>query len=77
MSRPLLTANDMDGINAAGRDRGCHRCGADEPGTESGNFVPEYHPPRAFGATSVVIPSCLTCSRIAGAHVTMSVHRRL
>lgn len=76
MSRPLLTVDEIERVNSAGRERGCHRCGTGEPGTASGNFVPEYHPPGAFGATSVVIPSCLSCSRIAGAHVTISVHRR-
>lgn len=77
MSRPLLSAGEIEKINAAGRDRGCHRCGSEEPGTASGNFVPEYHPTSIFGRGSAIIPSCLTCSRIVGVHVTMSVHRRL
>lgn len=77
MPSPTLDANALDALNVTGRNDGCHRCGAREPGTISGSFVPEYHPPHAFGGSAIVIPSCLTCSRTAGAHVTMALHRRL
>lgn len=77
LSGPSLADEEMNEINGAGRERGCHRCGAREPGTLSGNFVPEYHPPRVHGGGSVVIPTCLTCNRTAGTLVTMSLHRRL
>jgi hypothetical protein len=73
----VLTNEELDEINVAGRERGCHRCGAKEPGTLSGNFVPEFHPPRIHGAASIVIPTCLSCSRAAGTLVTMSQHRRI
>ena len=77
MSDPGLTDEELLALNVAGRERGCHHCGAREPGTVSGNFVPEYHPPRVLGTASILIPSCLSCNRSAGTLVTMSLHRRL
>lgn len=77
MSDSTLTDDKLEALNAAGREHGCHRCGITEPGTLSGNFVPEYHPPRVHGGPSVLIPTCLSCSRVAGTMVTMSLHRRL
>ena len=73
----ILTDGELNDVNNAGRERGCHRCGTREPGTLSGNFVPEYHPPRIHGTSSIIIPTCLCCSRSAGTLVTMSQHRRL
>jgi hypothetical protein len=73
----VLTDEELGEINVAGRERGCYRCGVKEPGTVSGNFVPEFHPPRIHGATSVIIPTCLSCSRSTGTLVTMAQHRRI
>ncbi|MBO6717571.1 MAG: hypothetical protein JJ913_06385 [Rhizobiaceae bacterium] len=78
MPSPVLDSESLEQLNAVGRTRGCHRCGTRDPGTVSGSFVPEYHPPHAFGGSAaVIIPSCLPCNRSTGALVTMSLHRRI
>jgi RHS repeat-associated protein len=45
--QPSFTPGERDAINAQGRDTGCHTCGSTDPGTKSGNFVPDHQPPQA------------------------------
>lgn len=52
-------------INRIGSETGCHTCGARDPGTPSGNFVPDHQYPSAInqpGRTQRLYPQCLTCS---------------
>jgi RHS repeat-associated protein len=56
-------------INKFGRENGCHSCGSKEPGTKSGNFVPDHQPPSALvpdGTPQRLYPHCLTCSSEQG-----------
>ncbi len=56
-------------INRIGSETGCHTCGRKEPGTDSGNFVPDHQPPNArnpVGRPQRLYPQCVTCSRRQG-----------
>lgn len=51
---------------------GCHTCGSTDPGTKSGNFVPDHQPPSALnpaGEEQKLYPHCLPCSRQQGGEV--------
>jgi len=68
-----FTPDERDAINAIGQSEGCHTCGTKDPGTKSGNFVPDHQPPSAMnptGAPQELYPQCLNCSRIQGGEVT-------
>jgi hypothetical protein len=50
----------------------CHTCGTGDPGTKSGNFVPDHQPPtgiNASGQPQRLYPQCLNCSRQQGGQV--------
>jgi RHS repeat-associated protein len=67
-----FTPEERDQINEIGGDTGCHTCGSIDPGTQSGNFIPDHQPPSALnpnGATQRLYPQCLSCSRIQGGQV--------
>jgi RHS repeat-associated protein len=56
-------------INQIGKDTGCHTCGTTNPGTKSGNFVPDHQPVSALNTTNApqqLYPQCITCSREQG-----------
>jgi hypothetical protein len=56
-------------INRIGAETGCHRCGVTDPGTKSGNFVPDHQPPNAInppGGPQDLHPHCIQCSREQG-----------
>lgn len=56
-------------INRIGARTGCHRCGTTDPGTGSGNFVPDHQPPNAVnpaGGPQELYPHCIQCSREQG-----------
>jgi RHS repeat-associated protein len=40
-----FTRDERDRINDIGRETGCHTCGTTDPGTKSGDFVPDHQPP--------------------------------
>ncbi|WP_139131254.1 RHS repeat-associated core domain-containing protein, partial [Pseudomonas sp. ENNP23] len=64
-----FTPDERDRINEIGADTGCHTCGATEPGTKSGNFVPDHQPPSSLnpeGNPQELYPHCLHCSRVQG-----------
>jgi uncharacterized protein RhaS with RHS repeats len=63
-------------INRIGDDTGCHSCGASEPGTKTGNWVPDHQPVSALndaGSGQRLYPQCLACSRAQG----LAVARRI
>ena len=67
-----FTPSERDAINEQGRDTGCHTCGSTDPGTKSGNFVPDHQPPSALnttGASQTLYPHCLGCSQTQGGEV--------
>jgi hypothetical protein len=56
-------------INRIGSATGCHTCGRTEPGTKTGNFVPDHQPPTSLnfsGKLQRLYPQCRTCSEIQG-----------
>lgn len=64
-----FTAAERQQINQIGRNTGCHTCGTKNPGTVSGNFVPDHQPPNALnppGGAQRLYPQCLRCSRAQG-----------
>lgn len=65
-SSRAFTASERAEMNRIGADTGCHRCGATDPGTKSGNFVPDHQPPNAVnpaGGAQRLYPHCIQCSR--------------
>jgi hypothetical protein len=58
-------ATERSKINQIGSATGCHTCGTRNPGTSSGNFIPDHQPPSAvnfYGRAQRLYPQCLTCS---------------
>ena len=58
--------------NVNGNKNGCHTCGAKEPGTKSGDWIPDHQPPSGLneeGAPQRLYPHCLACSRQQGGQV--------
>ncbi len=56
-------------VNELGDKNGCWSCGAPDPGTKSGNWVPDHQPPTALNPDGVpqrLLPQCLTCSQTQG-----------
>jgi RHS repeat-associated protein len=52
-------------INEIGLRSGCQTCGTTNPGTRSGNFIPDHQPPNALNLTNGLqrlFPHCNTCS---------------
>ena len=67
-----LTPDERDAINKIGTETGCHTCGIKNPGTKSGNFVPDHQPPTAIrqpGESQDLFPHCIGCSRTQGGEV--------
>jgi hypothetical protein len=66
------TAEQQRAINEMGDAHGCHTCGAETPGTKSGNWVGDHQPSTAQnppGNPQVYKPQCLSCSRRQGGQV--------
>ena len=64
-----FTAAERAQINQIGSQTGCHTCGTTNPGTRSGNFVPDHQPPTALNTTGQpqqLYPQCINCSRQQG-----------
>jgi len=67
-----FTPEERKKINEIGNTTGCHTCGSTDPGTRSGNFVPDHQPPSATNTTGKpqrLYPQCLPCSRKQGGEV--------
>ncbi len=63
-------------INRIGYDSGCHTCGTTDPGTVSGNFVPDHQPVSALNSTNLpqrLYPQCINCSREQGLAVARAI----
>ncbi|MGO4389676.1 RHS repeat domain-containing protein, partial [Microvirga sp. 2YAF29] len=59
-------------MNRQGYENGCHTCGTKDPGTKSGNFVPDHQPPTGTippGQPQNLYPQCIDCSRLQGGQV--------
>jgi RHS repeat-associated protein len=64
-----FTPAERAAINDIGYDTGCHTCGTTDPGTVSGNFVPDHQPVSSLNTTNApqqLYPQCLNCSRQQG-----------
>lgn len=64
-----FTAAERGPINQIGAVTGCHTCGTTNPGTKSGNFVPDHQPVSSLNTTNApqrLYPQCLTCSKQQG-----------
>ncbi|MBL8565208.1 MAG: hypothetical protein JNM89_05775 [Hyphomicrobiaceae bacterium] len=67
-----FTPEERDRINEIGKTTGCHTCGTTDPGTKSGNFIPDHQPPSALnpdGLPQRLYPHCLHCSGTQGDQV--------
>jgi RHS repeat-associated protein len=74
-----FTAEEREEINRIGRTTGCHMCGATDPGTKSGNFIPDHQPPSKLndqGADQRLYPHCLRCSLRQGGEVRETLRQR-
>jgi RHS repeat-associated protein len=64
-----FTDPERAAINRIGAKTGCHKCGTTNPGTSSGNFVPDHQPPTSLNPTGQpqrLYPHCQGCSREQG-----------
>jgi RHS repeat-associated protein len=67
-----FNAGERGAINRIGRETGCHTCGTTDPGTKSGNFIPDHQPANALnspGGTQRLYPHCLRCSQVQGGQI--------
>ena len=66
-------------LNLIGRDTGCHTCGTKNPGTRSGNFVPDHQPVSSLapsGTPQRLFPQCKTCSDEQGLAAIRALQER-
>jgi RHS repeat-associated protein len=62
-----FTRQQRDELNDIMSETGCHRCESFDPGTKSGNAIPDHQPPLSRGAGPYQLyPHCLSCSREQG-----------
>lgn len=74
-----LSAGERTQNNENGSEYGCHTCGADDPGTLSGNWVGDHQPPSALnsiGNAQRIYPQCLICSLRQGGWITQYLRGR-
>jgi len=73
-----FTTTERSQINEIGSTTGCHTCGITNPGTKSGNFVPDHQPISALtpaGVLQRLYPHCISCSKSQGGTVGSMVRR--
>lgn len=73
-----FTAAERAEVNAIGAKTGCHTCGTTNPGTRSGNFVPDHQPPSALnanGGPQRLYPQCINCSREQGLEIARKLRQ--
>ena len=64
-----FTLEERAEMNRIGR---CHTCGTTEPGTKSGDFIPDHQPPSKLNPKEEpqrLYPQCASCSRRQGGEV--------
>jgi RHS repeat-associated protein len=67
-----FTPGEREAVNEIGKKTGCHTCGSKNPGTKSGNFVPDHQPSSGAntnGESQRLYPHCLRCSQRQGGEV--------
>jgi RHS repeat-associated protein len=72
------TSSERARVTKIGQKSGCHTCGTKDPGTQSGDFVPDHQPPTkltAQGQSQRLYPHCLSCSRKQGGQVRQVIKR--
>lgn len=70
-----FTKAERDQINNIGNETGCHTCGIKEPGTKSGNYIPDHQPANALntsGGPQKLYPHCKKCSGRQAGQVTQA-----
>jgi RHS repeat-associated protein len=75
-SRPgFVSASEQQAVNELGDHYGCHSCGANEPGTKSGNWIGDHQPVSrwANGRPQQLYPHCLACSSRQGLDVINAI----
>lgn len=71
-----FTLRERTEINRLGRSYGCHTCGTKNPGTPSGNFVPDHQPPARLAIEPFrLYPQCIACSARQGGFVGWIIRR--
>ncbi|HSI20134.1 MAG TPA: RHS repeat-associated core domain-containing protein, partial [Verrucomicrobiae bacterium] len=73
-----FTPEERGKINGIGNDTGCHTCGATDPGTKTGNWIPDHQPPNGVnedGGPQRLYPHCKGCSSTQGGDVNGSKTR--
>ena len=68
-----FTVSERNAINEIGLKSGCQTCGTTNPGTRSGNFIPDHQPPSALNLTNGLqrlFPHCNSCSHRQAGEVT-------
>jgi hypothetical protein len=74
-----FTKDERDQVNEIGRTDGCHTCGNTDPGTKSGNFIPDHQPPSALvpdNTPQELLAHCKTCSAKQGGDVRVEKQKR-
>lgn len=75
-----FSAEERKQVNRIGKDTGCHTCGTKDPGTKSGNFIPDHQPPSKLmktGESQRLYPHCQSCGRKQGGDVNASKTRKV
>jgi RHS repeat-associated protein len=73
-----FTPGERAATNTNGKATGCHTCGEKNPGTKSGDFIPDHQPPTKLappGTPQDLYPHCLGCSRKQGGEVNGQLTR--
>ena len=72
-----FTEAEREAVNAIGQKSGCHTCGSLDPGTKSGNFIPDHQPPSRLAPEQPqqLYPQCQGCSRRQGGEVNAELKR--
>jgi hypothetical protein len=73
------TREERDKVNEAGDADGCMTCGGKDPGTKSGEWVPNHVPPTGVkmpGEEQQLGPHCIDCSRKQGGYINAEKNRK-
>ena len=75
----VFTPAERAEINRIGQTTGCHTCGATNPGTKSGNFVPDHQPVSSLSPPNTpqrLYPQCIDCSKEQGLEAARQLRGR-